>query len=98
MANEVTAKTNELVKDWIYASERLRRAKAEVNSAECELMNKANELGRWLCPTDAKQNEPFNIWFGDGVLSASYVGMSNYSVLWRKEPGDKQKSDLGMYG
>ena len=58
----------DLIERWQHATEALARAKSQVNSAECELTNAINALGKWMLPPDAKKGEAFCIWWGDSMI------------------------------
>jgi hypothetical protein len=90
--NNATEKTRTLVDCWIGSKKRCESAKRELSSAETELANVTNELGRWLVPEEHTGPEPFNIWFGSGVLSASYrKDRMEYIVTWLREPDGKDR-------
>lgn len=62
-----------------------------MNAAEVEVANAGNDLGKWLVPEDATIGEDFNVWVGDGILSAKRnqspgASMNDYLVKWRKAP------------
>lgn len=95
METNVTKETAVKVKRWIAASKRLANAQREKNSAETELSNARNELGKFLIPEPAKDDEAFNIWFGSGIIQATKIGGS-YSVCWRKEMSPAERSELGF--
>ena len=77
-----TLLTSERIRKWENALAAVKDCKARLNSAECDLLNATNELGKWIVPSDAKIGETFNIWHGDGLISASYDG-SRYEINWR---------------
>ncbi len=90
--DNVTEKTRGLVQRWINAKTNLKRIDREQSSAQCELSNAVNELGKWLVPNDLKQGtEPFNIWFGSGIIQANRTEANNYEIKWRKEPDSKDR-------
>lgn len=76
-----------LIKRWDIARKNLEKLKAQITSAECELANSQNALGKWMVPDapDAME-EQFNIWITNGLLSARKVGQNDYVVKWRKVP------------
>lgn len=95
--NNVTEKTHGMVQRWIAAKKRVRNAKAELNSAECEMANANNELGKWLVPENQSEGEMFNLWFGSGILQAQKLkGRSDYDVTWRREPDGKDRLEFGV--
>lgn len=83
-ADNVTSQTRKVVERWENASRTLARAESELNSAKCELDNAANAAGKFLTPDDAKTNEVFHIWFGNGLLAISVISDNTYRIAWRK--------------
>jgi hypothetical protein len=84
-----TRDTEAFIKEWIAAEEYAEKMRVEQTRANTELLNKTNELGRFLTPKDAKQDEVFNIWYGDGLLAVSKTDMfggGSYKVRWRTRP------------
>lgn len=67
----------DLIKDWLHAQERLRRAKSEVNSAECDVNNSMRALAKWMLPTDARAGEKFCVWFGDSLIQVEVMTEHN---------------------
>lgn len=47
------------------ARQRVDQLRSETNSADVELTNATDELGKWLVPSDAKPGEKFAIWGRD---------------------------------
>lgn len=84
-AMKLTREGDSLVRSWKHAQDRLARAKQEVNSAECELSNATNALGKWLMPTDAKDGETFAIWYVDSLVQVEKVknGMHDFRLSLR---------------
>lgn len=78
-----------LIKRWDVARKNLERLRGQIASAECELANSQNELGKWMVPDvpDAME-EQFNIWISNGLLSAKKIGQNDYQVKWRKPPSE----------
>lgn len=80
------------VRRWVDAVDHLASIKSQLNSAECEVTNATNELGRFITPKDAKVGEVFNIWIGDGLLQVTKTradGNGDYTVSWRTRPSGK---------
>lgn len=71
---KLTAEGDRLVKEWSLAQKRLERAKSELLSAECALVNTTNALGKWLMPPDAKQEEKFSVWYVDSLIQVEKLG------------------------
>lgn len=101
--NEIkeTRGTVEKVRRWHHALKRLHRAKSEVNASEVEVANAGNDLGAWLVPDDVKLSEEFNVWIGDGILTARRniapgSTMADYVVKWRKEPSAKAACEMAL--
>lgn len=65
---ELTGEGTRLVKAWLDAQERLRRAERDRNSAECDLKNSANALAKWMLPEDAKPGEKIAVWHVDSLI------------------------------
>lgn len=64
----VAGEGERLLKSWLRSRERVRNAKREVNSAECDESNNKTALARWLLPKDASVGEKIAIWFGDALV------------------------------
>lgn len=56
--------TQDLFDRWLAAKEGVDTAQQRLNSAETELLNATNDLGKHLTPEDAKMGEEFSIWVG----------------------------------
>lgn len=88
----MTETTDDLVKRWVQAQQRVERSRNELNSAECELSNATNALGKHLVPKSGKQGEQFGIWVsgecigipGDRIIQIVLKGISDYELAWRK--------------
>lgn len=78
---------------WNSAVNQLTRARREVSRLECELANARNEIGKFLVPSDFEG--PFNIWFGNGILSATRAN-NDYTVEWLKKPTGKQAIEMDI--
>ena len=83
-----TNETIRAVQRWIHALDSQNRAKADLNRAECEMLNAINELGKFLTPEDAEPGEKFQLWYGDGILSVT-KRVNDYTIGWRKQPSAK---------
>ncbi len=100
--NNVTGKTEELVKSWMRTRDYVRKVKSELNRAEVDAANAQNELGKWLVPPDSKKGEVFNIWFGSGILQAQSMLLANgaatndFIIQWRREPDGKDRQEYGI--
>lgn len=93
--NDASAKTCELVKEWIRAKNAAAAARQKLNTAVAEEMTAANELGKWLVP-EGQNNEPFNIWYGSGILRAVRQPDGTHTISWRKEPDGKDRLEHGF--
>lgn len=71
---------------WRSAVSRLEVCKSDLNSAHGELMNSVIELGDFLTPKDAKEDEVFNVLLGDEILAVKKRGGHNYVIGWREKP------------
>ena len=69
--NGVTREGEALVKEWVFASERVRRLKEELSRAECDRDNAEIALSKWLLPPDAVVGEKVSVWFGDSLIQAT---------------------------
>lgn len=90
----VTDKTHKLVRQWQHTRDRVIGLKNELNHAECAGVIATNELGKWLVP-EGQNDEPFDIWFGSGILQAIRTSHGNYVISWRKEPDGKDLFEFG---
>lgn len=71
MSNEPTREGVDLAKEWVSATERVKRLQAESNRAQCDLDNAETALSKWLLPPDATVGEKVSMWFGDSLLQAT---------------------------
>lgn len=76
--------TRRVVERWGNAVDALANLKRQISSAECELSNAANDLGKFLAPDDAVDGEIFNIWYGSKILCVQKIGQHDYKISWRK--------------
>lgn len=63
--SDASSKTQDLVKSWQSAQERVSSLKSQLNSAECVMMNAATALAKHLWPEGAPEFETFGIWVRD---------------------------------
>jgi hypothetical protein len=96
--NNVTEKTEQLVKPWIATRKRLERLTGELAEAQKEFKAANNALGQWLVPADGHLNEAFNIWYGSGILQATLTNAFDreFEVKWRREPDGKDRQEKGF--
>lgn len=83
---DVTVTGRNKIERWQRAVQRLDSAKRDVNSAECELENAMNDLGRWILPEDADVGEKIAIWFGDSLIQCEktdHSGIGTYRLTIR---------------
>ena len=84
----------DLIKRWESARKNVQELRRQLQSAECELSNSENALGKCMVPdVPDTEDEQFNVWVGNGLLSAKKVGGNDYHVKWRKLP----TGDSGIY-
>ncbi len=81
--SRVTKQVEDLIRQWSRANKSVQDAHRDLNSAQCERTNSQNELGKFLCPDNAKEGEKFNIWYGSSLLEVTYEGNNDYAVMWR---------------
>lgn len=81
---EPTKEGKDLIDRWRSALEEQRRAESRLNSAQCEVSNATNALGKWLVPGDAVMQEKFCIWYGDSLIEAAKKDQNSFSVNVRK--------------
>lgn len=80
-------KTEQSIRSWERAKERVKNAESEINSARCDLANTTNDLGRWLSPDDVKDGEKFSVWVEGKMLVIEKIssgGLGDFKVEWRK--------------
>ena len=68
--NEFDEKLKNAVESWKAAKRRLELVKSEYNSAQCQMSNSQNALGKILVP-DWQMREPyswFNVWIEGDLL------------------------------
>ncbi len=66
----VTAEGQRLVEVWLATERLIDSLKSQLKDAERDLDVAKRELGRWLCPDDARTRETFCVWYGDSLISA----------------------------
>ena len=81
-----TEEGNRLINQWEKTKSRVASLKQQLNSAECDMHNARNALGKWMCPGDAKEGESFCVWVGDGMLQVTFERFGDYKINWRKRP------------
>ena len=69
--NRLTSQGEALVRDWVLATQRVERLKAELNRATCDRDNAESALSKWLLPPDAVVGEKVAVWFGDSLIQAT---------------------------
>lgn len=67
---DLTKDGERLVQAWVRAQEEVESCKRHLNSAQTDLINSQNALGRWLLPDDAKPGEKIAVWHGDNLIQA----------------------------
>lgn len=70
----VTSKGLGLAKNWLRAQERVRRQKLELEKAEKDLAQCADDFADWILPPDRKVQEKISVWIWDSLFSAELVG------------------------
>jgi len=85
----VSSETRKLLERWMRAINSEEDLQSRLTSAQCELTNSTNTLGKFLCPDDATDGEVFNIWYTDGLLQVTRKHIHDYDVSWRKKPHPK---------
>jgi hypothetical protein len=99
-----TIETCKKVERWIAAKKDVAELKSRLNSAQCELDNSVNDLGKYLIPESTIPKSVggsfdwFNIWWGNGILRARKTDghFDTFEVEWLKEPMGKQPEDQGV--
>lgn len=64
-----------------------------------ELNRAAQELGNWMAPDDAKRDETFHLWVGDGLLRVDvfeHEGVLTYKVEWRTPPSARAACEMHL--
>lgn len=78
------------LKRWMLAVQEVKHIEQQHLNARSEKTNATNEFGKWALPDDAKVDEVFNFWIGDGILSVKTISTSeDYEIFWRKKPTGK---------
>ena len=83
--SSVTREGQLLIERWDIAQAALIAAQREVNRITTEALNSTNELGKWLCPSDARDGETFCVWDRKRLLVVTFdASRQDYSVRVRK--------------
>ena len=67
---DLTKDGERLVQAWVRAQEEVENCKRRLYSAQTDLANSQNALGKWLLPDDAKPGEKIAVWHGDNLIQA----------------------------
>lgn len=99
--DNATTKTHEAVVGFQRTLTAVERAKEQLQLAELEHAAAKKELGNWMCPPDAKAQEHFNMWYGDGILHVIVLDTDRsvpepYFIQWRTKPSPKVKCEMGI--
>lgn len=74
----------ELVTNYEHCKRRVSQAERELNNAKTDLDGQEKLLGKFMCPTDAKPGEEFNIWYGSSLMCVKVLPNGfDYSIRWR---------------
>lgn len=90
-ALSISSEGLDLIRRWDTAQKRVEAAKRELNSAEAELANSTNALGKWMVPAPKSGEQPpigeqFNICIENGFLAVKQVSANDFEVKWRVKP------------
>lgn len=80
--SEPTSDGKRLIKNWLNAKDHVARLRRELNSAECDLKNNEQALGKWMAPPDAKLGEKICVWWEDNLFQVE-CGDFDYKVTVR---------------
>ncbi len=81
---QVTKEGNTKIERHTQAIVNLRRAESNVVSAETELANATNDLGKWMMPNDALVGETIGVWKGDTISLVTKLVDNGYKIVDRK--------------
>lgn len=70
---------------WRQAQRSLESANRAVTSAEVELANATNDLGKWMWPKDGQPEEKFCIWYGDSLIEVSKEATGEFHLRIRQQ-------------
>ena len=87
MSEETTGKVTydgeRLIKRWMETKRLSEIALKEAAQRNKDLVEAERQLGAWLTPDDAREDEKFCVWYGDSLIAAKVYrvnGPSLYSV------------------
>lgn len=67
----VTTEGQRKIEAWHGAMVHQTRCARELKSAQDTVKHWEGDLGKWMCPADAKPGESFSIWFGDALIEVT---------------------------
>lgn len=91
------SKTENLLQRWESTVKSAARYRQEMNALERASANAANELGKWLCPRDAKDGEVFGIWVAGRILEITKVDLHTYNLRFRAN-GKVYEGEIQTHG
>jgi len=88
---EIVLKDSNVVSDgkreidrYLAAERAVMSAKRALNSAECEMTNATNALGKWLTPVNAEDGEKFCVWHAGHLIEAVRLDANTFVVRVRQ--------------
>ena len=84
--DNVTTKISQAIQRWANSTERVDAAGREARSADTQLCNETDALGRLLSPSDSKKGDVFSIWHGSQLLQVTVEDLSGngtYKIEYR---------------
>lgn len=81
--SEITYDGDQKIKRWKDAIAHKESCKRALSMADTELMNAANDLQKWLTPTDYKINEKFCIAYGKEFIQVEVVDQYHFNLTVR---------------
>ena len=73
-----------LIESYLACEREVAHAKSRLNSAECDMANAKNALGKWLCPTSAVDGEKFCVWHCGHLIEAVREDQNTYKITIRE--------------
>lgn len=84
--NKVVKSLEQKIQTWECLKKQYQMLKFQLEENKKEMNKITTDLGSFLTPDDAKLNETFNVWYGNGLLQVEVIDYWKYELSWRKRP------------
>lgn len=89
---QMNDKTEQLIRNWHSATNRKKEFENLMIQARQDEIKATDELGKWVCPSDAKPGEKFCIWSHGIFIEVTVPALSgNTHYIIKERPGKIQE-------